>query len=74
MSELDLQIRGEGKVTGTTQSGLSDLKIANLRTDYEILENSKDYFSNINDVDIKNELYKEAKMLFPNFGKIEDST
>jgi len=74
LSELDLQIRGEGKVTGTTQSGLSDLKIANLRTDYEILENSKDYFSNINDVDIKNELYKEAKMLFPNFGKIEDST
>ena len=27
LSELDLQIRGEGKVTGTDQSGLSDLKI-----------------------------------------------
>ena len=74
LSEIDLQIRGEGKVTGTTQSGLSDLKIANLRTDYEILENSKNYFSDIQGDDLKNELFTEAKMLFPNFGKVEDST
>ena len=61
-------------MTGTTQSGLSDLKIANLRTDYEILENSKNYFSDIQSDDLKNELFTEAKMLFPNFGKVEDST
>ncbi|MDA9686319.1 ATP-dependent DNA helicase RecG, partial [bacterium] len=41
LSEMDLQIRGEGKVTGTDQSGLSDLKIADLRYDFEILNLSK---------------------------------
>ena len=30
LAEIDLQIRGEGKVTGTSQSGISDLKIADL--------------------------------------------
>ena len=74
LSELDLQIRGEGKVTGTSQSGLSDLKIANLRTDYEILETSKEYFSKIEDEKIKSDLYAEANLLFPNFGKTKDST
>ena len=74
LSELDLQIRGEGKVTGTSQSGLSDLKIANLRTDYEILETSKEYFSSLEDEEIKSELFLEANLLFPNFGKTKDST
>ncbi|MED5382867.1 MAG: hypothetical protein VYB78_02575, partial [Actinomycetota bacterium] len=74
LSELDLQIRGEGKVTGTSQSGLSDLKIANLRTDYEILETSKEYFSSMEDEEIKSELFLEANLLFPNFGKTKDST
>ena len=44
LSELDLQIRGEGKVTGTDQSGLSDLKIADLRYDFDILNLSKRFF------------------------------
>ena len=74
LSELDLQIRGEGKVTGTSQSGLSDLKIANLRTDYEILETSKEYFLSMEDEEIKSELFLEANLLFPNFGKTKDST
>ncbi len=73
LSELDLQIRGEGKVTGTTQSGLSDLKIANLRTDYEILENSKELFTSLNDKNLKLNLFNEAKVIFPNFGKIEET-
>ena len=74
LSELDLQIRGEGKVTGTSQSGLSDLKIANLRTDYEILETSKEYFTTMEDEELKSELFLEANLLFPNFGKTKDST
>lgn len=73
LSELDLQIRGEGKVTGTMQSGLSDLKIANLRTDYEILENSKELFTSLNDKNLKLNLFNEAKVIFPNFGKIEET-
>ena len=41
LSEIDLEIRGEGKVTGTHQSGKSDLKLANLRYDIELLLKSK---------------------------------
>ena len=73
LAEIDLQIRGEGKVTGTSQSGISDLKIADLRYDYEILEKSKEYFENISD-EIGKAVSNEAKILFPNFEDIEDTT
>ena len=73
LAEIDLQIRGEGKVTGTSQSGISDLKIADLRYDYEILEKSKEYFENISD-QIGKAVSNEAKMLFPNFEDVEDTT
>ena len=74
LSEIDLQIRGEGKVTGTSQSGMSDLKIADIRYDYDILQLSKKYFEN--NITPKNNalIEEEAKILFPNFGKVEDST
>ena len=74
LSEIDLQIRGEGKVTGTSQSGMSDLKIADIRYDYDILQSAKSYFEN--NITNKNELLinEEAKILFPNFSKVEDST
>ncbi len=74
LSEIDLQIRGEGKVTGTSQSGMSDLKIADIRYDYDILQLSKKYFEN--NITSKNTalIQEEAKILFPNFGKVEDST
>ena len=74
LSEIDLQIRGEGKVTGTSQSGMSDLKIADIRYDYDILQLSKKFFEN--NITPKNNalIQEEAKILFPNFGKVEDST
>jgi len=74
LSEIDLQIRGEGKVTGTSQSGMSDLKIADIRYDYDILQSAKSYFEK--NITNKNELLinEEAKILFPNFSKVEDST
>ncbi len=74
LSEIDLQIRGEGKVTGTSQSGISDLKIADIRYDYDILQLSKKFFEN--NITPKNNplIQEEAKILFPNFGKVEDST
>ncbi|MCL6473277.1 MAG: ATP-dependent DNA helicase RecG [Firmicutes bacterium] len=37
LAEADLQIRGEGQIFGTRQSGLPDLKIAKLPRDIEIL-------------------------------------
>ena len=60
LSEIDLEIRGEGKVTGTSQSGQSDLKIADLRYDYKLLLESKNIFDQLESEDIKNLLFEEA--------------
>ena len=39
ISEIDLQLRGPGNIEGTQQSGVLDLKVANLATDQELLIN-----------------------------------
>jgi len=74
LSEIDLEIRGEGKVTGTSQSGQSDLKIADLRFDYELLLESKNIFDKIESEDIKKLLFEEAQILFPNYFKASGTT
>ena len=74
LSELDLQIRGEGKVTGKDQSGLSDLKIADLRYDFEILNLSKEFFKKELTPELEEQIYNEATLLFPNFMKVDDTT
>ncbi len=38
ISEVDLKLRGPGDIDGTMQSGIMDLKIANLATDGQILQ------------------------------------
>ncbi|UBM57713.1 ATP-dependent DNA helicase RecG [Marinilongibacter aquaticus] len=42
ISEVDLELRGPGDMSGTQQSGLVDLKIANLATDGEILKYARE--------------------------------
>ena len=37
IAEIDLQLRGPGNIEGTQQSGLLDLKVADLTTDQELL-------------------------------------
>jgi ATP-dependent DNA helicase RecG len=37
IAETDLQLRGPGSIDGTQQSGVLDLKMANLATDQELL-------------------------------------
>jgi ATP-dependent DNA helicase RecG len=37
ISEIDLQLRGPGNIEGTQQSGVLDLKLADLATDQELL-------------------------------------
>ena len=69
LSELDLKIRGEGKVTGTNQSGLSDLKIADLRYDFDILKLSKIFINKELTPELEEKIYDEATLLFPNFMK-----
>jgi ATP-dependent DNA helicase RecG len=74
LSEIDLEIRGEGKVTGKNQSGRSDLKIADLRYDYELLLESKSIYENIKGTDDSIEIFQEAKLLFPNYFAAEGTT
>jgi ATP-dependent DNA helicase RecG len=42
IAEKDLEIRGEGEVLGTRQSGVQTFRIANLVRDLEILERARD--------------------------------
>jgi ATP-dependent DNA helicase RecG len=41
LAELDLELRGEGQLLGTRQSGLSDLRFTRLRADRELLERAR---------------------------------
>ena len=74
LSEIDLEIRGEGKVTGKNQSGRSDLKIADLRYDYDLLLESKSIYEQIKESDDSIEIFQEAKLLFPNYFVAEGTT
>ena len=74
LSEIDLEIRGEGKVTGTHQSGKSDLKLANLRYDIELLLKSKEIFEDLKNDKDADQIFTEAKLLFPNYFKVDSST
>ena len=74
LSEIDLEIRGEGKVTGKNQSGRSDLKIADLRFDYGLLIQSKEIYDDINSVNSSNKVFEEAKLLFPNYFQADGTT
>ncbi|MFC6103442.1 ATP-dependent DNA helicase RecG [Olivibacter domesticus] len=41
IAETDLQLRGPGDIAGTQQSGILDLKLADLTTDQEILQEAR---------------------------------
>ncbi len=41
LAEVDLELRGEGQLLGTRQSGLSDLRFTRLRTDRALLEQAR---------------------------------
>ena len=41
LSEIDLEMRGEGEVTGTRQHGLPRFRVASLPRDQEILEDAR---------------------------------
>lgn len=41
IAEIDMQLRGPGNIEGTQQSGVLDLKVADLTTDQEILQEAR---------------------------------
>ena len=50
LAEKDLEIRGEGQLLGTRQSGLSDLKFTRLRADRGLLERAREAARQLVDV------------------------
>jgi ATP-dependent DNA helicase RecG len=42
LAEVDLELRREGQLLGTRQTGLSDLRFARLRSDRELLEQARE--------------------------------
>jgi ATP-dependent DNA helicase RecG len=49
LAEKDLDIRGEGQLLGTRQSGLSDLRFTRLRADRELLRLARDAAERVED-------------------------
>jgi ATP-dependent DNA helicase RecG len=41
LAEIDLELRGEGTITGAVQTGSSDLKLASLRQDRQLVEQAR---------------------------------
>ncbi|MBA3682686.1 MAG: ATP-dependent DNA helicase RecG [Bacteroidetes bacterium] len=58
ISEVDLKLRGPGDIEGTQQSGVMDLKLANLAQDGHILQLARQAAQSILDEDVNFELYK----------------
>jgi ATP-dependent DNA helicase RecG len=51
LAEVDLELRGGGQLLGTRQSGLTDLKFAQLRRDQPLLERARALADELVDVD-----------------------
>jgi ATP-dependent DNA helicase RecG len=49
LAERDLELRGEGQLLGTRQSGLSDLRFTKLRADRDLLERARDLARSLRD-------------------------
>ncbi|WP_231460446.1 MULTISPECIES: ATP-dependent DNA helicase RecG [unclassified Pedobacter] len=60
ISEIDLQLRGPGDITGTQQSGVLDLKLADLAKDQAILSEARNTVISIFETDVKLEKPEHA--------------
>lgn len=63
IAEVDMKLRGPGEMFGTRQSGLPELKIADLVEDGEIMRNAREEAFEIvsNDPELQGEEYRELK-------------
>ena len=68
LAEVDLDLRGEGTIMNTAQKGRSDLKIASLRRDRELVAHARDVAFEIVDADphltTNATLLDEVRLLF----------
>ena len=51
LAEVDLELRGEGQLLGTRQSGWSDLRFTRLRTDRDLIEQARALAQELRDED-----------------------
>ena len=51
LAEVDLELRGEGQLLGTRQSGLPDLKFASLTRDRKLIDKAKRWATELVDLD-----------------------
>jgi ATP-dependent DNA helicase RecG len=65
LAEVDLEIRGEGQLLGTRQSGLADLKFASLSTDRDLIAKARTWAETLagEDEDIVAPLRDEAERM-----------
>jgi ATP-dependent DNA helicase RecG len=68
ISEVDLKLRGPGDIEGTQQSGVMDLKLANLAQDGQILQLARQTAQSLLDEDVnlemeKNKVYDQQLLL-----------
>jgi ATP-dependent DNA helicase RecG len=62
LAEVDLELRGEGQLLGTRQSGLSDFRFTKLRADRDLLEQARKVAEEL--VDYDGPLNDEVERLF----------
>ena len=69
ISDEDLRLRGQGEFFGTRQSGLPDLRIADIVEDQSIIENAKSAVELLHsqDPDLEHEEHKPMKRYFDKF-------
>jgi ATP-dependent DNA helicase RecG len=65
LAEIDLEIRGEGQLLGTRQSGLPDLRFASLARDRELIAKARAWATRLadEDEDVLGPLSGEAELL-----------
>jgi ATP-dependent DNA helicase RecG len=66
LAEVDLELRGEGQLLGTRQSGLSDLRFTKLRADRPLLERARAAAQEL--IDLEGPLDDALAGLFPDEG------
>ena len=62
LAEVDLDLRGEGQLLGTRQSGLSDLRFTRLRADRPLLEQARRAAEEL--IDLQGPLAEEVDRVF----------
>ncbi len=62
LAEVDLEIRGEGQLLGTRQSGFSEFKFTSLRADRPLLERARELAPEL--VDAEGPLHDEVERFF----------